>query len=75
MLHFPVQPMKAVSGELLHDDDGWAYELKWTATARSPSSTATGPGCRARRSGTSAPSTPSWPVSPRARRIQSHRRR
>src|SRR5262245_18779019 len=29
MLHFPVQPMKAVSGELPHDDTGWAYELTW----------------------------------------------
>ncbi len=28
MLHFPVAPMKAVSGTLPHDD-GWAYELKW----------------------------------------------
>ena len=29
MLHFPVAPMKAVSGTLPHEDDGWAYELKW----------------------------------------------
>jgi bifunctional non-homologous end joining protein LigD len=29
MLHFPVPPMKAVSGELPHDEAGWAYELKW----------------------------------------------
>ena len=29
VLHFPVAPMKAVSGTLPHEDDGWAYELKW----------------------------------------------
>ncbi len=29
MLHFPVEPMKAVSGTMPADDTGWAYELKW----------------------------------------------
>lgn len=29
MLHFPVQPMKGVSGTLPRDDDTWAFELKW----------------------------------------------
>jgi bifunctional non-homologous end joining protein LigD len=28
-LHFPVEPMKAVSGTLPHEADSWAYELKW----------------------------------------------
>ena len=28
-LSFPVEPMKAVLGTLPHDDDAWAYEVKW----------------------------------------------
>lgn len=28
-LGWPVAPMKAVLGTLPHDDDGWAYEIKW----------------------------------------------
>jgi bifunctional non-homologous end joining protein LigD len=26
---FPVDPMKATLGTLPHDDEGWAYEIKW----------------------------------------------
>jgi bifunctional non-homologous end joining protein LigD len=29
VLHFPIDPMKAVSGHLPTDDDTWAYEIKW----------------------------------------------
>jgi bifunctional non-homologous end joining protein LigD len=29
VLHFPVEPMKAVSGHLPVDDGSWAYEIKW----------------------------------------------
>ncbi len=28
-MRFPVAPMKAVIGGLPHDDDQWAYEIKW----------------------------------------------
>ncbi len=28
-LSFPVAPMKAVLGTLPHDDEAWAYEIKW----------------------------------------------
>ena len=28
-LRYPVAPMKASLGTLPHDDDGWAYEIKW----------------------------------------------
>lgn len=28
-LTFPVAPMKAAIGALPHDDDGWAFEIKW----------------------------------------------
>ena len=28
-MRFPVAPMKAAIGQLPHDDDQWAYEIKW----------------------------------------------
>ena len=28
-MRFPVAPMKAAIGQLPHDDEQWAYEIKW----------------------------------------------
>ena len=61
--HFPVDPMKAVSGTpAAPTTDGGPTRSSGTATAPSRSSTAAGCGCRAPRARRQRQATPSWPA-------------